>query len=85
MAAPEDNYFLRTLLNGCFSQIAVTIVYLNPIQDGPCRGCSRMGEQKGLFPKICHMYPTMMKLGNYTLPKENPKIYKSRDTPLGFC
>ena len=23
--------------------------------------------------KICHTYPTMMKLGSYTLPKEDPK------------
>ena len=29
--------------------------------------------QKGLLPKICHTYPTMMKLGSYTLPKEDPK------------
>ena len=38
---------------------------LNPIQDGLFRGCSRMGGG-GLFvplPKICHTYPTMMKLG----------------------
>ena len=25
------------------------------------------------FPKICHTYPTVMKLGSYTLPKEDPK------------
>ena len=23
--------------------------------------------------KICHIYPTMMKLDSYTLPKEDPK------------
>ena len=49
----------------------------NPIQNGLFRGCSRMErgwEQKGLrFYKICHTYPTMMKLGSYTLPKEDPK------------
>ena len=22
---------------------------------------------------------------SYTLPKEDPKMYKSHDTPLGFC
>ena len=36
--------------------------FINPIQDGPFRGCSRMG---GAFwpPKIGHTYPSIMKLG----------------------
>ena len=50
------------------------LTIFNPIQDGLFRGCSRMG---GAFlaplPKIRHTYPTMMKLGSYTLPKEDPK------------
>ena len=25
------------------------------------------------LPKICHTFPTMMKLSSYTLPKEDPK------------
>ena len=56
---------------------------VNPIQDGPFWGCSRMG---GGLPKICHTYPTMMKLGT-VIPylKKTPKIYESRDTPLEFC
>ena len=33
----------------------------NPIQDGPFWGCSRIGG--GREAKICHTYPTMMKLG----------------------
>ena len=33
----------------------------------------RWGEQKGPFAKICHAYPTTMKLGSYILPKENLK------------
>ena len=48
---------------------------VNPIQDGLFRGCSRMGGGGGLFahlPKIRHTNPTMMKLGSYTLPKEDP-------------
>ena len=36
---------------------------LNPIQDGPLWGCSRMGDKKTPIPKICHTCPTMMKLG----------------------
>ena len=31
------------------------------------------GWQKAPLPKICHTHPTMMKLGSYTLPKEDPK------------
>ena len=41
---------------------------LNPIQDGPFQGCLRIGGGEGKKPpppplKICHTYPTMMKLG----------------------
>ena len=40
----------------------------------------------GPFPKICHTYPTMMKLGT-VMPylKKIQKIYESRDTLLDFC
>ena len=58
---------------------------VNPIQDGPFRGCSRMegGAQKGLLPKICHTCPTTMKFDT-PIPyiKKIQKIYKSRNTPL---
>ena len=58
---------------------------INTIQDGPFRSCSWMGGQPPL-PKICHAYPTMMKLGT-VIPylKQIQKIYESRDTPLKFC
>ena len=55
---------------------------INSIQDGLFRGYSRMREQKGPpLPKICHKYPTMMKLGT-VIPylKKIQKIYESRDT-----
>ena len=40
----------------------------------------------GTLPKICHTYPTMMKLGT-VIPylRKIKKIYKSRDTSLEFC
>ena len=39
-------------------------IILNPIQDWPFQGCSRMwGVQRSPLPKIFHIYPTMMKLG----------------------
>ena len=31
------------------------------------------GGKKAPLPKISHTYPTMMKLGSYSLPKEDPK------------
>ena len=42
------------------------------------------GGQK--TPKVCHTYPTMMKLATVTpYLKKIQKIYKSRDPPLEFC
>ena len=32
------------------------------------------GGKKAHPPIICHIYPAMMKLSSYTLPKEDPKI-----------
>ena len=63
------------------------IYCVNPIQNGPFRGCLRMGEPKSSpLPKICHTYPTKMKLST-VIPylKMAQKIYELRDTPLGFC
>ena len=38
------------------------------------------------LPKICHTYPTMMKLST-VMPylRKTQKIYDSRDTPLDLC
>ena len=45
-----------------------------------------IGGAKGPLPKICHAYPTMMKLGTAKpYPKKIQKIYESRDTLLEFC
>ena len=63
--------------------------YINPIQDEPFRGFLLMrGEgtaKRPPFHKICHTYPTMMKLGEL-IPylKKIQKIYKLRDTPFEF-
>ena len=48
---------------------------LNPIQDAPFRGGSRMGggAKRSPLPKICHIYFAVMKLGSYNLLKEDPK------------
>ena len=52
----------------------------NPISDEHFQRCSWMGE-KGLYTKICHIYPTMMKLGT-VIPylRKTRKTYKSSDT-----
>ena len=46
----------------------------------------RWGWQKAPFPKICHTYPTIMKLGT-VIPylKKIHKMYESSDAPLEFC
>ena len=44
------------------------------------------GSAHGLADKICHTYPTTMKLGRVIpYPKKIQKIFESRDTPLDFC
>ena len=68
-------------------------IIFNSTQDGLLRGCSPImgggsgggGGKKAPFLKICHTYPTMMKLGT-VIPylKKIQKIYESRDTPLEF-
>ena len=51
----------------------------NPIQDGHFWDCFQMGEgggeggKRAPLPKICHTHLTMIQLGSYTLPKEDPK------------
>ena len=52
---------------------------------GAAHGLGR-GGAKGPLPKICHTYPTMVKLGTI-IPylKDTQKMYESRDTPLEFC
>ena len=59
----------------------------NPIQYGSFQGCSKIGgSKKAPLPKICHTYPTMVKIGTViSYLQKIQKIYESRDTPLEFC
>ena len=88
---PEDLYLiLFTMVCNNPKQNVCKKCWFNPIQDGLFRDCSRLGgSQKGGgagLPKICHTYPTMMKLGsNIPYPKKIQSTYESRDTPLEFC
>ena len=50
----------------------VVSLMFNTIQDGPFRGCPRMGVQKSPpLPKFLHTYPTMMRLGTVILYLRN--------------
>ena len=46
----------------------------------------RCWGKRSPFPKICHTYPTIMKLGT-VIPylMKIQKIYESRDAPVEFC
>ena len=47
---------------------------LNPIQDGPFQGCSRMGAKKLLLLKTFHIYPAMINIcADNPLPKEDSR------------
>ena len=59
---------------------------INPIQNGPFRGCSLTGwVKRPPLPEIYHTFPTKMKLGT-VIPylKKTQKIDESHDTPLMF-
>ena len=65
-----------------FAVVMHSITDFNPIQDGVFRGCSRIGQgwvgaKRPTLSKICHTYPTMMKLGA-VIPylKKIQKIYE---------
>ena len=64
---------------------------LNPIQDGLCRGCSRMGGDKKApslksVAHICHnICLQWWNLAVIPYLKKIQKMYESRDTPLEFC
>ena len=64
----------------------MTKVELNPIQDGPYRGCSRMGEALKPLSLKSVIYLTMIKL-DIGIPYLNKiqNVYKLRDAPLEFC
>ena len=50
------------------------VEYVNPIQDGPFRGCSHISYNDDTW----HSY-------TLPLPKEDQKKYKWLDTPHEFC
>ena len=61
----RSSRFNKPLVSGLINCIKIKyFTSINPIQDVLFRGCSQMGGPKRPpIPKICHTYPTMMKLG----------------------
>ena len=61
-------------------------MYLTLFRMGFFGAAHGWGGLFGPLPKICHTYPTIMKLGT-VIPylRKIQKMYKSGDTPLGFC
>ena len=63
-------------------------ILFNAIQDGLFQGqlADEGWVKKAPLPNICHIYPTMFKLGT-VIPylKKIHKTYKSRNTPFEFC
>ena len=59
---------------------------INPIQEGLFGAAHGCGVKKAPIPKICHTYPTILKLGT-VIPylKKTQKINDSLDTPLELC
>ena len=52
-------------------------------EGGICVADFREGGLFAPLPKICHTYPTMMKLGTVMMYlKDVEKLYQSHDTPL---
>ena len=60
---------------------------VNPIQDGPSRGCSRIsGSKKSTSLKsVAHILQWWNLVQLCFTLRKSKKIYKSRDAPLEFC
>ena len=81
-------YVIANEINPAKTKILLGL-HFNPIQDGHFQGCSWMehgGDKISPLPKICHTYPTMMKLGT-VIPylKKIQNIFESCKTPFNFC
>ena len=76
--------FLLSLMSIYVLKIILTLFRMGIFGGAHGRGGGRQNDLP--LPKICHRYPTMMKLGT-VIPylKKIQKIYESRDTPPEFC
>ena len=79
----QINHFLNNHHYFCISKLVKGWGGIDPILNEPFWGWSWMGggAKKLPFPKICHIYPAMMKPGT-VIPylRKTLKIYESRDT-----
>ena len=90
------NFFYKEMLTTLISFFSRNTFSLNlllsPIQDEPCRGCSRMGggrsKKATLSPKYLTQILHWWNLAQLYLTWRRSKIqktHKSHDTPLDFC
>ena len=91
-ACADFSRFVKNFLCLLFSKAGLkrllnTREPFNPIQDGPFWGRSRMGGGAKRLPSLKSVTHILQRWTwhSYTLPKEDKKIYESRDTPLEFC
>ena len=63
--------FVTVAAAAVFGTVIVPLTLFRTDFFGAAHGWTR--ELKGSLPKIGHTYPKMMKLGSYTLPKEDQK------------
>ena len=78
------SYWLPKLVPSGFNWPNFTLAFLTLFRMGIFTAANGWRGTKKAFslPKICHTYPTMMRLGSYTLPKEDPKnIWITWQTP----
>ena len=74
---------LRLLVRSICSYLYLTLFRMGFFR--AAHGWGWGGKNATAHPKICHTYPTMMKLGTVIpYPKKIQKIHEPRDTPLEF-
>ena len=80
---PVAQHCKHAINNSLFTSVVLTLFGMGFLRAARRGG---RGAKRPLFPKICHSYPTIMKLGT-VIPylKKIQKLYESRDTPLEFC
>ena len=90
VSIPAKKYInpIQDLLFWCCSRMCVCVCVSEWVSEWVCVCvCVWMGgRQKGPLPKICHIYPTMIKSG-IVIPYlgKIQKLYEWRDKPLEVC
>ena len=82
----SNDYWNLLFLVKCLTSFNSSKMLLTLFRMGIFGAAHGWGAKKDPLPKICHTYPTMVKLGT-DIPclKKIQKIYESRVTPLELC